>query len=142
MLKSTTAKLGTLLVMSCIGAFFAAPALAQDATAGKSEFSLHCAACHGLTGLGDGPVGQMLKIPAPNLAFVAQRNGGSFPFKRVYDIIDGRTVIAAHGTRDMPIWGDRYRKDSKPLTPDQAEITDRLAQERILSLVYYIGTLQ
>ena len=142
MLKSTIGKLGTLLLVPGIGALFATPALAQDATVGKNEFSLHCAACHGLTGLGDGPIGQMLKIPAPNLAFVAQRNGGSFPFKRVYDIIDGRTVIAAHGTRDMPIWGDRYRNDPKPITPDQVEITDRLAQERILSLVYYIGTLQ
>jgi hypothetical protein len=86
MLKSTIGKLGTLLLVPGIGALFATPALAQDATVGKNEFSLHCAACHGLTGLGDGPIGQMLKIPAPNLAFVAQRNGGSFPFKRVYDI--------------------------------------------------------
>ena len=23
----------------------------------------------------------------------------------VYEIIEGRTLIAAHGTREMPIWG-------------------------------------
>lgn len=120
----------------------AGPAMAQDAIIGQQEFQLHCAVCHGMKGLGDGPVGVILKTPAPNLAFIAERNGGKFPFQRVYEIIDGGAVIAAHGTRDMPIWGERYRSESKPVTPDQASIADLLAQQRILSLVYYIGTLQ
>ncbi len=42
----------------------------------------------------------------------------------------------------MPLWGDRYQKDAKPITPDQAAMTRQLAEQRILSLVYYIGTLQ
>lgn len=131
-----------LLAALGIGAWLAGPALAQDAVVGQEEFRLHCAVCHGMSGLGDGPVGLILKTPAPNLAFIAERNGGKFPFQRVYEIIDGRSAVAAHGTRDMPIWGERYRNDPKPVTPDQASIADLLAQERILSLVYYIGTLQ
>lgn len=115
---------------------------AQDQTIGQEEFQSHCAACHGVSGLGDGPIGPLLKTPAPNLAMIIERNGGKFPFQRVYDIIDGSSIVAAHGSRDMPLWGDRYSKDPKPVTPDQAMIARDLAQQRILSLVYYIGTLQ
>lgn len=115
---------------------------AQDPAIGQVEFRDHCAACHGLTGLGDGPIGPLLKTPAPNLAQISQRNGGKFPFQHIYEIIDGSSVLAAHGTRDMPLWGDRYSNDAKPMTPDQAAITQQIAQQRILSLVYYIGTLQ
>ena len=117
-------------------------ARAQDVAAGQEEFRDHCAACHGMTGLGDGPIGPLLKTPAPNLAFITERNGGKFPFKKVYEIIDGSNVLAAHGSRDMPLWGDRYGRDPKPVTPDQVDISKHLAQQRILSLVYYIGTLQ
>ncbi len=115
---------------------------AEDAGNGKQEYLMHCAACHGLEGRGDGPIGQMLKTPAPNLALIAQRNGGTYPAQKVYEIIDGSSVVAAHGTRDMPLWGDRYRRDPKPQTPDQTSAASDLAQQRILSLVDYLGTLQ
>jgi hypothetical protein len=42
----------------------------------------------------------------------------------------------------MPLWGERYSKNAKPVTPDQVEQSRQLAEQRILSLVYYIGTLQ
>jgi mono/diheme cytochrome c family protein len=122
--------------------FLHGPAFAQDPVAGQEEFRMHCAACHGLSGLGDGPIGQSLKTPAPNLALITQRNGGLFPFQRIYEIIEGSAVVSAHGSRDMPLWGDRYRRDAKPVTPDQVDITNQLVEGRILSLVYYIGTLQ
>jgi mono/diheme cytochrome c family protein len=134
-------KLGTVAVVMAL-VFSRGPAVAQDAVVGQEEFRMHCAACHGMSGLGDGPIGQSLKTPAPNLALIAQRNGGAFPFQRVYDIIEGSAVVSAHGTRDMPLWGDRYRRDAKPVTPDQVDITNQLVERRILSLVYYIGTLQ
>jgi mono/diheme cytochrome c family protein len=115
---------------------------AQETSVGQEEFRNHCAACHGLTGLGDGPIGPLLKTPAPNLAMITERNGGKFPFQRIYEIIDGSSVLAAHGSRDMPLWGERYSKNAKPVTPDQVEQSRQLAEQRILSLVYYIGTLQ
>ncbi len=132
---------GAFAVLASVWAL-APQALAQDAVSGQAEFRDHCAACHGLTGLGDGPIGPLLKIPAPNLAQISQRNGGKFPFQRVYETITGTNVLAAHGSRDMPLWGDRYMKDASPVTPDQEAITKQLVEERILSLVYYIGTLQ
>lgn len=121
---------------------FATSAGAQDPQIGESEYRLHCAACHGLTGKGDGPIGQILKTPAPNLALITERNGGKYPVQKIYEIIEGSSVIAAHGTRDMPLWGDRYRKEADPQTPDQASLANDQAQQRILSLVYYLGTMQ
>ena len=91
---------------------------------------------------GDGPIGPLLKTPAPNLALITERNGGKFPFLKLYDTISGTSLVAAHGSRDMPLWGDRYLRDAKPVTPDQVDITKRMVEQRILSLIYYIGTLQ
>jgi mono/diheme cytochrome c family protein len=138
---STSRLIAALLLPMCMFAA-AGTAAAQDEAIGKEEYRMHCAACHGLEGRGDGPVGQILKTPAPNLALITERNGGKFPVQKIYDIIEGSSVIAAHGTRDMPLWGDRYRTAPKPVTPDQASMSEDLAQQRILSLVYYLGTLQ
>ena len=136
--KSLTLLFASIVGMSITGNI----SHAQDVSIGQEEFRNHCAACHGMNGLGDGPIGPLLKKPAPNLAMISERNGGKFPFQRVYEIIDGSSVLAAHGSRDMPLWGSRYSKDAKPITPDQVELSQQFAQQRILSLVYYIGTLQ
>jgi mono/diheme cytochrome c family protein len=124
-------------------------AQAQQTEIGKTEFRLRCAACHGPTGQGDGMIGQMLKVPPPDLTRLAERNGGAFPFKKVYEIIDGRQAIAAHGTSEMPIWGDKYRAEqlpTKPLGKDateaQVDAPERAVEAHVLAIVYYIGTLQ
>jgi hypothetical protein len=36
---------------------------------------------------------------------LSERNGGTFPTDAVASYIDGRSVPAAHGTREMPVWG-------------------------------------
>lgn len=140
--NTLTSRFSLTLLLLAFGIQLTGSAAAQDPRIGESEYRLHCAACHGLTGLGDGPIGQFLKTPAPNLAMISNRNGGAFPIQKIYSIIDGSNVVAAHGTRDMPLWGDRYRTETKPQTPDQASVAQDQAQLRILSLVYYLGTLQ
>ncbi len=139
--RSTSLLMGLMLLpISCLA--LGETASAQDVAIGQEEYRMHCAACHGLDGRGDGPIGQILKTPAPNLAMIAERNGGKYPVQKIYDIIEGSSVVAAHGTRDMPLWGDRYRQAPKPVTPDQTSASNDQAQQRILSLVYYLGTLQ
>jgi len=130
------------LVASAWALMVTGQAIAQDVEAGREEYRMHCAACHGLEGRGDGPIGQILKVPAPNLALITERNGGKYPVRKIYDIIEGSSVVAAHGTRDMPLWGDRYRKGPAPQTPDQQDVAATQAEQRILALVYYLGTLQ
>lgn len=141
-MTASKSRFGLALLLVACAAQFSGYAVAQDPKIGESEYLQHCAACHGLSGLGDGPIGQFLKTPAPNLAMISERNGGKYPVQKIYEIIDGSSVVAAHGTRDMPLWGDRYRKESDPQTPDQASLANDQAQQRVLSLVYYLGTMQ
>jgi len=81
------------------------PARAQDADPGKTAYLASCAACHGADGKGDGFLNSVLKTPPADLTTLAKRNDGLFPIAAVREIIDGQTLIAAHGSREMPIWG-------------------------------------
>jgi mono/diheme cytochrome c family protein len=72
---------------------------------GAKIFHNHCAACHGVNGNGDGPTAPALKTKPSDLTTIAQRNGGAFPTARVQSIIAGDGVVAAHGSREMPVWG-------------------------------------
>ena len=56
---------------------------------GQALFQQDCAGCHGVTGMGDGPVAQSLGVVAPDLTGLAARNGGTFPRQKVMAIIDG-----------------------------------------------------
>jgi len=113
---------------------------------GKFEFQSHCAACHGVQGLGDGPIADLLKSPPANLTTISKSNGGVFPAIEVYQVIDGRRGLRAHGTTEMPIWGDRYMVETesdliKRNIPHDQNI-EAIVHGRILSLVYYIQSIQ
>lgn len=70
---------------------------------GEQLFGRFCASCHGSFGAGDGPVAGSLKVMIPDLTELTKRSGGRFPDERVREIIDGRAVLPAHGTRPMPV---------------------------------------
>ena len=73
---------------------------------GAEIFRHYCASCHGVDGRGHGPASVALKHGAPDLTRIAQRNGGTFPFQRVKEIIEGKqSGPQAHGSREMPVWG-------------------------------------
>jgi mono/diheme cytochrome c family protein len=75
---------------------------------GAREYNTNCAVCHGLQGRGDGPYADHLTIRMPDITLLSQKNGGVFPFQRVYNVIDGTEMLRGHGTRQMPIWGQLY----------------------------------
>lgn len=72
-------------------------------------FREYCAPCHGTGGRGNGPAAAALKTVPADLTTLSARNGGKFPDVRVRRYIEGLDEISAHGSRDMPIWGQALR---------------------------------
>jgi mono/diheme cytochrome c family protein len=77
---------------------------------GQELFRQYCAVCHGPGGKGNGPAAAALKTPPADLTQIAAHNGGKFPEVKVQGIINGDAeAVAAHGSKDMPMWGDIFR---------------------------------
>ena len=114
----------------------------QLVDAGKYEYDTHCAACHGVSGKGDGPYVQQLRsgIVVPNLTELSKGNNGVFPFARIVKTIDGRAPVKAHGPTDMPIWGQVYKIEGQNLNPNHDP--EGFARVKILFLTEYIYRLQ
>ncbi|MBZ5551345.1 MAG: c-type cytochrome [Acidobacteriia bacterium] len=77
---------------------------------GKKLFETNCASCHGKDGKGSGPVAVAMKAPPTDLSQIAKKNQGKFDEVHVMAFVDGEKAISAHGTREMPVWGTRFRR--------------------------------
>ncbi|MBS0125461.1 c-type cytochrome [Thetidibacter halocola] len=118
------------------------PAMAQDFTYGQALFERNCSVCHGSDGAGGGPVAQLLTERPKNLKLLAKENNNVFPFSDVYQSIDGRREIAAHGSKQMPIWGNLFVAEAYPSTFHPGVGAEEIVQARILGLVYYLQSIQ
>lgn len=118
-------------------------AQADSADLGRLEYEGNCATCHGLGGKGDGPMKQVLTKAPSDLTTLTKRNGGAFPNQLVWEIIDGRTSasIAAHGTREMPVWGAVFRSQALQY-PGMALQPEWYVRGRIVALLDYLARLQ
>ena len=99
-------------------------------------YRTYCAVCHGLDGNGSGPAASALKKPIPNLTQLSKKNRGEFPDFKITNIIQGDSnapVITAHGSKDMPMWGDVF----DTLKPDEGVV-----KLRIHNLTEYVRSLQ
>ena len=105
---------------------------------GEIEYQQHCAVCHGSDGRGGGAMAVDLAVKPADLTQVASRNGGVFPFWRIYRTIDGREFVRGHGTREMPVWGRRFQEESREAGPLQ----ETLVKGRVLGLVFYLQSIQ
>ncbi|TIU30498.1 MAG: cytochrome c [Mesorhizobium sp.] len=115
-------------------------AAAQQMSNGEQEYLNSCAVCHGVDGKGDGPLADALRKRPADLTTLTSRNGGEFPYWRVYATIDGRGMIPEHGEREMPVWGDQFLPDDvKRYGPYGGEA---VTTERIHNLAGYVQTLQ
>jgi mono/diheme cytochrome c family protein len=132
-----------LTLLAAAGLMLAAPAFAQTTikkepirpmsdVSGAASFNAYCSVCHGPSGKGDGPAAKALVTPPADLTQISKRNGGKFPASAVKMHITGDTVVAAHGTRDMPMWGPGFKS------------TDGSggAELRFKNLVDYIESIQ
>jgi cytochrome c553 len=93
---------------------------------GATTYRNYCASCHGTTAAGNGPFTFALRTVPPALTTLAQRNGGVFPRERVTGIIEG-AGLPAHGAREMPVWGDLFRR-GRPIDPSAATRIDGLVR--------------
>jgi mono/diheme cytochrome c family protein len=106
----------------------------RSGESGATLFRTYCASCHGTDARGAGPMASHLRHVPPSLTSFALRNGGLFPSERVRRIIDGRD-IPAHGSFEMPIWGDAFRRTREGLT-------EEAAAARIDAIVRYLDAIQ
>jgi len=93
-------------------------------------FTTYCAVCHGKDGKGDGPAAKALAKTPADLTKLTARNNGTFPDLKVRRYIEGLDEVAAHGTRDMPMWGDLFRS----LNRDTAQIRVAALAEHLKSM--------
>ena len=107
------------------------PAIGQS---GHDIFMDRCSACHGDDGKGNGPAVGSLKFPPADLTLLAKRNGGTFPTERLRKMLSEWVDISAHGSREMPIWGDLFLPKSA--------VEQETANERFKNLVAYMESIQ
>ncbi len=101
-------------------------------TKGRALYSQYCRSCHGEAATGDGPAASALKIRPADLTRIAKRYNG-FPNEKVMDWIDGEKFAVGHGSREMPVWGKRFRRTAEGETGAPGEIP---------SLARYLESIQ
>lgn len=110
------------------------PATYTSPASGKDMYKAYCASCHGEDGTGNGPAAPALKVPPTNLTLLAVKNHGVFPETHVAAVIRGEAVSAAHGSKDMPVWG--------PVFFSMGQHETSVVQLRIRNLTKYLESMQ
>ena len=109
----------------------------ETVSAGQQYFRRYCSACHGVEGRGDGPAAPALRPLPADLTRIAQRRGGRFPVAEIAAYIDGRTVVSAHGSREMPIWGERFGEMA-----GGGSVGEEVVRGNLLVLIEYLQSIQ
>jgi mono/diheme cytochrome c family protein len=123
-----------------VAATWAAAPIVTTAYSGEALYQANCANCHGQYAEGSGPIAADLTKTPPDLRHLAAANGGVFPRQRVVDIIDGRAIVAAHGDREMPVWGQAFTTlDTDATSKADAEAR---TQDKITVLVDFLARIQ
>lgn len=113
------------------------PAENEDAiSSGRVLYQIHCQGCHGKSGRGDGPMAEALETAPSDLTRLSRENDSKFPYDEVFEVIDGREEVRAHGTREMPVWGITFQD------PERDSNQEEEVRARIRDLVLYLQTLQ
>jgi mono/diheme cytochrome c family protein len=133
-------KLKVLELMFVLGVAIsvAQPALSagDDVSDGHRYFVRYCASCHGTDGLGDGPVAKSLATPPANLRKLGDKFGMPLPAHRIAELIDGRDTARAHGSHEMPVWGEKLYELG------QGEKGEAGISEAIAKIIAYLNTIQ
>ncbi len=101
---------------------------------GRELFLENCASCHGAGAKGNGPMADSLKLAPPDLTVIGTRHGGAF---NAAEIVEGRRAVKAHGSRDMPVWGNEFARGRK-----RGEGREAAVRTRVHALVAYLESIQ
>ncbi len=102
---------------------------------GSYYFQTYCAACHGTSARGDGPLADSMRKRPANLTEILKRNSGVFPKDLIFQVIDGRQPVRGHGGPDMPVWGDAFKRSIEGGSEDAV-------RNRIQAIVDYLEAIQ
>ena len=103
---------------------------------GRTLYLRYCAACHGRSGQGDGPLAPALGQQPTDLTRIAAAHGGQFPMGAVVEAIEGTRTVRAHGLSEMPVWGEVFRADHS--SPEQQLVM----HAKIVAIANYLRSLQ
>lgn len=115
----------------------AALARANDVADGHKYYQQYCASCHGENADGRGPAAKALKTPPADLRVLWVKFGKPLPAAQIGGYIDGRNYVAAHGNREMPVWGERFYDIWEAKQEGAPDMT-----QRIELIVNYLNSIQ
>lgn len=113
------------------------PDVAAASESERSPFLRACASCHGADARGAGPAAGALRVSPPDLTLLAARNGGVFPRDAVLAVVTGARTLAAHGSREMPVWSITFDPPSGPTA-----VASIVAQQRVDAIVHDLESRQ
>ncbi len=135
MTKTLGIVLTVVLIFTIGGIAFAAPGFSiTDPNSGAAMYKDLCAGCHGDDGRGVGPTSPYCPVPPTNLTELSSQNHGTFPEKKVEQILRYGTEKPHQSTTYMPVW--------KPLFQSIHGEDTHLTEQRIATLTAYLKSLQ
>ena len=107
----------------------------------------HVVICPWVEGEGHGYVAPALAHPPRDLRHLAERNDVTLQgdvrerhdvlAERIARFIDGREIVTAHGTREMPVWGERF-----DAAHAEGAAREEAVRQRINALVVYLLSIE
>lgn len=136
------------IVLTVVALAASSPCVVADEIAdGRAYFLRYCASCHGVEADGRGYVAPALAHPPGDLRHVGERDDVTLHgdvrqrhdvlAERIARFIDGRGIVTAHGTREMPVWGERFDD-----VHAEGAARERAVRERINAMVAYLLSIQ
>lgn len=99
---------------------------------GAEEFIRYCSVCHGLDAKGTGALAKSLKKVPADLTQIKKNNKGHFPFSRIARMVRDGGNVEAHGSTEMPAWGEVFRDHVDPI----------MSRALIFELTLYLEEIQ
>jgi hypothetical protein len=134
--RKSTLQVHLILLFGCLLLTRPAIVWGNDIRKGRELYLEHCAACHGVNADGHGPLEHELTAPPADLRLLSRKYGDPLREDEIARFMDGRADVAAHGPRDMPVWGwEMWQNPEGSGNPNQ--VSDSVAHT-----IHYLQSIQ